>query len=228
MRDVKSAAGSIRAERADATRRRIEDAARARFTRDGYAATTLRQIAVDAGVAVQTVYAVHGSKANLVRALVLRLRDDPGADEAFSDALDAGTPDLALKAFARSIRRRWEGGSDIVAIHGDAASADPDLRADAEAALAARRRGIASLAERVSSLGGHPGHAAELAAVIDALTLPELFIELTVVHGWTAGRYEAWLSEALRAAAIPSAERSRSGVAVRQPGIDGTVDDGAV
>ena len=39
------------------TRRRIADAARRLFTRDGYAATTLVGIAREAGVAVQTVYA---------------------------------------------------------------------------------------------------------------------------------------------------------------------------
>ena len=102
MRDVKSAAGSLRAERAAGTRRRIEDAARARFVRDGYAATTLREIADEAGVAVQTVYAVYGSKTNVVRALVRRLRDDLPADTAFRDALAASTIDEALATFTRS------------------------------------------------------------------------------------------------------------------------------
>ncbi len=201
MRDVKSAAGSLRAERAAGTRRRIEDAARARFVRDGYAATTLREIAREAGVAVQTVYAVHGSKPNLVRALVQRLRDDPPADAAFQDALAASTPDEAFAAFARSIWLRWEAGHDIVAIHADAASADPEIRGEAEAALTARRGGIAALARHIADIAPVAIDVAELAAVLDALTLPGLYAELAVVHSWSADRYETWLRSALRAGA---------------------------
>lgn len=69
MRDVKSPAGSLRAEQAALTTRRILEAARRGFADAGYAATTLREIASEAGVAVQTVYAVFGSKANILRAL---------------------------------------------------------------------------------------------------------------------------------------------------------------
>ena len=198
MRDVKSAAGSLRAERAAATRLRIEDAARARFARDGYATTTLRAIAQDAGVAIQTVFAIHGSKPNLVRALVRRLRDDPAADAAYAVALAAPTADEAIAAFARSIRLRWEAGHDIVAIHAEAASADPTIRAESAAALAGRRRGIAALAGHLTAIGA-AGDPEALAAVLDALTLPEVYAALTVVHRWSADRYEAWLRSTLLA-----------------------------
>ncbi len=55
---------------AEVTRRRIVAAARVLFARDGYGATTLRGIATEAGVAVQTVYAVYGSKAGTLAALL--------------------------------------------------------------------------------------------------------------------------------------------------------------
>ena len=207
MRDVKSSAGSIRAERAAQTRRRIEDAARARFSRDGYAATTLRTIAADAGVAIQTVYAVYGSKTNIVRALVWRVRDDAAADAAGREAMAAATVADALAAFAHSIRLRWQGGHDIVRIHATAAAADPELGAEVAMALAARRRGIAALAAHLLTLPDTNGTTTgardrdRLAASLDAVTLPELYGELTIVHGWSADRYETWLRAMLEAAA---------------------------
>ena len=61
-----------RARKAQQTRRRILDAARARFVADGYTTTTIAGIADDADVAVQTVYAVFGNK-RAILAELLRL-----------------------------------------------------------------------------------------------------------------------------------------------------------
>lgn len=198
MRPVKSPAGSLRADRADATRRRILSAARSLFAARGYGATTLREIADEAGVAVQTVYAVFESKANVLRVLREEVRDDPAADAAFGAALQAPTVRAALDAFAHSIRVRWEVGHDVVAANIDAASTDPSIRADVEAVLETRRRGIgrlgASFVER-----GFARDAAHASAVLDALSMPEVYAELTRVHGWSPDAYEAWLAAALRA-----------------------------
>ena len=59
-----------RAERALATRRRMLTSARDLFVQQGYAATTVEQIAADAGVAVQTVYYTFRTKGLLLRELV--------------------------------------------------------------------------------------------------------------------------------------------------------------
>ena len=52
------------------TRRAILAAALELFTANGYTATTIQAIAEDAGVAVQTVYAVFGNKRELLRQLI--------------------------------------------------------------------------------------------------------------------------------------------------------------
>ena len=198
MRDVKSPTGSIRAERAAATRTRIETAARNLFAARGYASTTLREIAADADVAVQTVYAVYISKANILRALIRQVIDDPAADASVGEAFAAPTVDASLAAFAHSIRLRWETGHDIVAIHADAASADPAIRAEAEGNLAARRRAIGELAIRIAALDGRgPADARRIAAILDGLTVPEIYAELTTVHGWSPDAYESWLASTL-------------------------------
>jgi AcrR family transcriptional regulator len=198
MKGVKSRVGSLRADRAELTRRRIEASARALFARRGYAATTLREIADAAGVAVQSVYAIYGSKAGILRALRESVRDDPEAAAAFARTVDAPDAAAALRAFARSIRLRWERGGDIAAIHAAAAAADPEVRAELEAVLAVRRRGIGGLARAIMELDPPLGDATRIAAIADALTLPEVYAELTSVHGWTPDAYEAWLSIALR------------------------------
>jgi AcrR family transcriptional regulator len=197
MADVKSQRGSLRAERAAVTRRRIAEAARGLFATRGYGATTLRQVAVAAGVAVQTVYAVFGSKANILRELRGGLVSDPAAEAAFRAAVTASSTPAALDLFARSIRLRWETGHDIVAIHGEAASTDPTVRDEVEQVLSGRREGIGRLARSMGTL--EPSlETRRIIAVIDALTLPEVYAELVVVQGWSADDYQTWIADALR------------------------------
>jgi AcrR family transcriptional regulator len=188
---------TLRDERAQVTRRRIEDAARRLFLRDGYAATTLTAIATEAGVAVQTIYAVHASKAGVLRALRQRAVDQPEANALFALAMEEPDPRRKLELFARSIRERWERSGDVVSIHRDAATADTVVRAGAAEALERRRGGIRSLA---ATLGAHLRHGIDVpraAALLDALTLHELYAELVDVAGWTPDAYEAWLAAAL-------------------------------
>lgn len=179
------------------TRRRIAEAGRARFVRDGYAATTLAAIAAEAGVAVQTVYAVFGSKAGILHALREMAVLQPDAEALYTEALAEPDAGVRLDRFAASIRRRWETSADIVAIHQDAAGADPEIRAGVAQALERRRGGVRALA---TTLEGalRPGLDVEgAAALLDVLTLPEGYLELTTVHGWTPDAYERWLARAL-------------------------------
>lgn len=63
-------ASRTRQQRAQDTRQRISDGAKHLFLTQGYAATTITDIAAAAGVAHQTVYFVFGSKASLLSAIV--------------------------------------------------------------------------------------------------------------------------------------------------------------
>lgn len=188
---------TLRAERAAVTRRRIESAARVLFARDGYGATTLKQIAAEAGVAVQTVYAVYRSKLGILNALREEAVNQPEANSLFRQAMSEPSPVRAVELFARSIRARWERAGDIVAIHRDAATADRLVREGMEEAESARRSGIAALARRLEPAlreGLTPGQAM---AILDGLTLPALYVELTEVHGWSGDEYEDWLRRVL-------------------------------
>ena len=81
-----------RREKAQATRRRIIEAARSRFETEGYASTTMDTIAADAGVAVQTVYFAFHTKAEVLLAVMTVAGGEAGDPEG---DCDAGVSDVA-------------------------------------------------------------------------------------------------------------------------------------
>lgn len=197
MGDVK-ARPTLRDERAQVTRRRIADAARALFRTRGYGATTLQAVADEAGVAVQTVYAVYGSKAGILHELRDTVLRQPAAEALYEEAMEEADPGRKLELFACSIRRRWEFGHDVVAIQLDAGAIDPSVRVEVEQVLGMRRNGIARFARSLEaelSAGIDTAHAT---AILDAQTLPEVYAELTDIAGWSPDEYEAWLAKCLK------------------------------
>lgn len=181
-----------------ATRRRITEAARLLFFRDGYAATTLADVATEAGVAVQTIYAVFGSKAGILRTLRDLAINQPEAEAAFTEAMREATLGESLDKFGHSIRLRWEFAGDIVRILGDAGKANAAIREEIEMALRARRGGITSFAQNLDKRFELAIDAKRAAAILLALTLPELHSEFIDIHGWTEDEYETWLTAAMR------------------------------
>jgi AcrR family transcriptional regulator len=197
MGDVKERL-TLRDERAAVTRRRIADAARALFGSRGYGATTIQAVADEAGVAVQTVYAVYGSKAGILHELRDTAVRQPAAEALYEDAMREAKAERKIELFASSIRRRWEFGHDVVAIHSDAAATDSSVRAEVEQVLGMRRNGIARLARSLEA-ELQPGiDLAHATAILDALTLPEVYAELTDIGGWSADDFEAWLVGCLK------------------------------
>jgi AcrR family transcriptional regulator len=193
---------TLREERALVTRRRILEAARQRFFEDGYAATTLRAVAEEAGVAVQTIYAVFGSKAAILaelRALAVNL---PEADGELQAAIAEPTLERRLARFARSIRNRWELAGDIVRVDQDAVRVDPSLRAGIAAADARRHGGIAAFVRGVNTDLGAGIDVERSIGIVNALTLYAVYEELVVIQGWTPDAYEVWLAGALIAATV--------------------------
>lgn len=191
MGDVKK---SLRTERAEVTRRRIAESARRLFAARGYGASTLQAIADEAGVAVQTVYAVYRSKRGILAELRESVFRQPEAGALYQAALTEANPRRKIELFARSIRHRWEYGHDIVAVHEQAGRTDQSVYKEAEKVIAMRRNGISRLAQSFGS-AVDPAHAA---AILDALTVPEVYKELVEISGWTPDEYEVWLAKTLR------------------------------
>ena len=208
-----------RRESAEATRRRVLDAAHRLFAERGYAATTLPEIAAEARVATPTITAVFRTKPALLQALIQRmvrgdLAPEPLAQRpSWQEMLDEPDPTVQLALFAGASRRIHEHTTDIAEIVRGAATADPAIAA-LRADLGERRlRDVRTLAEsiakkRVLRPGTDAGDALDL---LWALGSADLFRLLVVDRGWSADRYERWLAATLTGALLDIPGKPASG-----------------
>ena len=200
----------LRARQAAETRRTIVDAAIKLFGERGWAATTLPQVAAEAGTAVDTIYSAFGTKSGLLMAAVdvaIVGDDDPTAM--------VDRPELLTFAKGRRVERLRTGVRFTIGVYQRSL---PILKALREAAASdeASRARLAQydddrrnvmVAGLALILGGPAPD--ELVDAIWALVSPEVYTMLIDGRGWSAERAEAWLVEMAGAAvsACPAANR---------------------
>ena len=209
MSDVKGKAGpgTRRAEQARATRRRIADQSLELFLRQGYAATTLEQIAASAGVAVQTVYFHFGNKATVLKQIVdlLAVGDEepvPMLDRPWVKQMRE-EPDgrRALAIFLAASLVILSRLAPILKIVRDAAGADPEMAALWEAIQQQR---LADFVAFTQLLAGKQALRQDLALehaadILFCLVSPEVYLSFTAQRGWTADQWAQWTSHTLTA-----------------------------
>jgi AcrR family transcriptional regulator len=190
----------LRAEQARQVRLRVLSAAEQLFLERGFAATSMQQVAHNAGVTRQTVHAI-GSKAELfklVRDRVIAGDDEPvpmPERETHTAFTRANTAADALKAYAVAggeVNRRYARISGRLR---EAAVTEPDLAALWSTAEQQRLHGARMLTLTVAELaplraGVTKDRAAES---IWALTGPEHYERLVHDRGWTHEEYVEWL-----------------------------------
>ena len=173
------------------------DAARRLFLERGYAATTIPEIARQAGVAVPTIYWAFGSK----RAIVGEIRAAWFAEA--QTALRLGEveaieePGARLNAYAAFMGMQWATGAAALAIQQDAMRADPEVAAEIVGVLAERAERLRAV---VVPLAPHlrDGLTVDRAHdILLALSMLEVYRELRG-RGWTDPQYVAWLGRVLR------------------------------
>jgi TetR/AcrR family transcriptional regulator, regulator of autoinduction and epiphytic fitness len=190
----------LRAEQARRTRLAILEAARRLFVAQGYAATSIRDIASAAGVAESTTYNVFKDKPTLLWEIAQHAVEAPGEAGAGAALLAAirSEPDASgrLRLIARWSRETYERGiAEIEAVIGEAARSDPRVRALAERAAAERYTVTRMLADVVAEVLP-PVDAAELnriAQFIWATDSSPVYRMLVDQQGWTPARYEEWI-----------------------------------
>ena len=209
MSDVKGkpGPGTRRAQQARATRRRITGQALELFLRQGYAATTLDQIAASAGVAVQTVYFHFGNKATVLKQIVdmLAVGDEeqvPMLGRPWVQQMRA-EPDgrRALAIFLAASRGILLRLAPILKIVRDAAGADPEMAALWEAIQQQR---LADFVAFTQLLDGKQALRPDLTVqhatdILFCLVSPEVYLSFTVQRGWTPDQWEQWTSHTLTA-----------------------------
>jgi AcrR family transcriptional regulator len=165
---------------AEQTRHDILQTARQLFARQGYAATSVTDIAREAGVAVQTIYARLGSKRGMLMALINLIDEEADVGALVAVIRAASTPEQALAAEIRLTRAFQEGCGDIIGALFAAAAVEPDL---AEAVAEAHRRhreGARLAVTRIAELDGLRGDLApdRAAALVAIATTHEAWREL--------------------------------------------------
>ncbi len=196
---------AVRSANAAATRARIREAAVRLFTRKGYVATTMREVAAEAGVGERTLYDAFPTKAALFGHTLgvatvgdeqpVRVADRPQV-RAIRQESDPGT------AIAHSIdylTALLERAGDLIMVSVEAAGADPDMRAAADAGAAATHRNHLALTERLAERGALRAGLDPVAAadIFFALGSPHMHQLLRRYRGWSRERYRDWLEEAV-------------------------------
>lgn len=197
---------------ADRTRDRIAEAAEAAFLERGYAVTTVAEIAVAAGVAVDTVYAIMGSKSALLRKLIERAIS--GAGEAVSaeerdyvvEMRAEPDPIRKLARYARAIREMQARLAPLFLVLREGSRREP-LLADLWAEISERRatnmrRLVADVAEN-TPLRTDLTHD-EAADILWATNSPEFYVLLVVDRGWSPDRFEEWILDLWVRSLLPS------------------------
>jgi len=180
-----------------ATKAAVLAAARDLIVRQGYSATTMEQIAAEAGVAVQTVYKHFGSKPAIVAGLAEQARQDPRLVEQRRRLLEERDPREQVKLIAQRARLHLETGMHLGAI--TVRAHDPELTRGLRRVAADVRR---SQMEYALSLDGNGGLRAGLSVEQAAdymwlLTSPDMLLMMRRDRGWSPERIEQFLVNAL-------------------------------
>ena len=190
---------SRRVAQAQETRRLILDAALDLFTRQGYGATSVNDIAAEAGVAVPTVYTSVGTKPELLRLLLDRVEQQTGMSDHVARVLSAEDPRATLVAQVALTRALVEHAGQIIVALRSAAGVEPGLATAYAEGMERHRTGARKTVQRIAESGAlRPGVDADRAAAILAtLTRPINWESLTGDFGWSFDDAEAWLNDVL-------------------------------
>jgi AcrR family transcriptional regulator len=188
-----------RQRQAEETRQEILQAARRLFVSRGYAATTMADIAEEAEVAVQTIYASCGSKRELALALTDLIDVEAGVAELAPQLRSSGDPSEVLRLGVTISRRIHARCGDLVEALMSAAAVEPEAAAAVNEGMARHRTGAAISGRVLAKLGAlRQGVSAETAgATIAVLTSQGTWSQLRRDHGWSLDRCQRWMEESL-------------------------------
>jgi AcrR family transcriptional regulator len=194
---------SARRERSEGTRQRIIDAARAILVERGYRGTRIAEIAGRADVHIDTVYELVGRKPVLLRELIEQAisgtdRAVVAEDRDYVKALQAA-PEARekLAIYAGAVRAIQSRMAPLLVALRDAAKTEPEAR---QVWLETSDRRAANMRKFAHELHGTTELRSDVsieqaADVVWVTSSAEVFVMLTCDRGWTADRYETWLTD---------------------------------
>lgn len=192
-----------RQQQAAATRQAILEAAERLFAQHGYPATTMEQVAAEAGVALKTVYVAFTTKSGLLRALWdLRLKGDQ--DQAavaerpwYRDVVEEPDPERQLRRNARNARVVKQRIGGVLRVLRSAAPVDADTAAlwrMIGSDFYDNQRVIVETLHVKQAL--RPGlDVARATDILWTLNHPDVWLLLVGERGWTPEQWERWFAD---------------------------------
>jgi AcrR family transcriptional regulator len=185
-----------------ATQRRVVEAARRLFLSKGYVATTMAEIAREAGVALQSVYSAGQSKADLLHLVTdiavagddqqVMLLDRPR----YAAIADEPDPVRQVQLTAALTAETMERLAPVWIAYREAAAVDLKAAANLVAAHHRRHQTFAGMIDVLPEqhLRRSREEATDTAWAIGSI---DVFLLLRNIQGWDAEQYAAWLSQTM-------------------------------
>ncbi|MGA8296802.1 MAG: helix-turn-helix domain-containing protein [Acidimicrobiales bacterium] len=185
-----------------ATKRRVVEAARELFLTKSYVATTMTEIAREAGVALQSVYSAGQSKADLLH-LVTDLAVAGDDQEvmllerpSYAAVATEANPERQVRMIAALIASTMERLAPVWVAYREAAAVDAKAAANLVAAHRRRHETFAGMIGTLPKdrLRSSVEEATDTAWAIGSI---DVFLLLRSIQGWDAAQYSKWLSQTL-------------------------------
>jgi len=191
----------LRAQRKAETEARLIRAATELFVERGYAATTLADVAVRAGLAPRTVYLRFATKADLLQRCVgVAIAGDaepvPIAERGWmADAMSAPTLDEHIRRMAAITATLMDRAGPLLAVAHQAAATEPVIAAAAQAGREETRRTLGEFWRRTMEEGLLP-RGCDLDWLTETATLlahADTYLLLSRTTAWDNPTYRTWL-----------------------------------
>ncbi len=185
------------------TKRRIMAAARETIIERGYRGSTLAEIADNAQVNVDTIYALVGRKPIILRELIEQAisgTDEPvvAEERGYVRAIRAERdPKTKLAIYAKATCSIQSRLAPLFLALRDAAHTEPEADQVWDEISKRRAANMRKLATDMRDAGGlrQDLTISEAADVLWATNSSELYVLMTVERKWSVGRYERWLAD---------------------------------
>jgi AcrR family transcriptional regulator len=192
-----------RREQAHQNRRAVLAAARKRFLAQGYAATTIAEIAQDAGVSVETVYKVFANKAGVLKALFdvsVTGDDDPIPmiqRDVIQDVRNAPEAARKIKIYTKHLAATMPHSAPIQLLARDGAASSPDAAKVWKQIREETFTAMKMFSSDLASTGQLRVTATQARDLLWTYHAPELYELLVLERGWSAARYGDFIAQAL-------------------------------
>jgi AcrR family transcriptional regulator len=204
-------APSRREEYAQATRRAVVAAARELFGEQGYAGTTVQQIARRARVAPATVYAQCGGKQGLLETLMDTWTAGALVQEIIAACAAAPTGVEKLDVLADGYVTIYATSGDIVRIVTDAAASVAEAKTFLKTANDRHHQALVQIAAQLRDTGDLAGGLSDddVADIIFFHFRYEQFTLAAYEFGWGESRARDWIRERVRTAILRRRSRTK-------------------